>query len=153
MTIAVDFDGTIVDHAFPNIGAEKPFAIEYLKLLASQGHKIILWTVREGKLLDDAILWCHERGLDFYAVNSEYPGAGWSGSGVSRKINADVYIDDSNIGTMPDWAAIYEMISSGKPHRHIHSDSKSHSHHHHHHRHSIFSPLINRCKQARKNFR
>ena len=73
MTIAVDFDGTIVEHKYPSIGREKPFAIETLLELSSEGHKLILWTARDGELLEDAIRFCKERGLEFYAVNSNYP--------------------------------------------------------------------------------
>ena len=50
MVIAVDFDGTIVEHRYPNIGEEKPFAIETLKMLIRDHHQLILWSVREGKL-------------------------------------------------------------------------------------------------------
>ena len=73
MLIAVDFDGTIVEHKYPAIGKELPFAIETLKKLQSERHKLILWSVREGQLLDDAIAFCRERGLEFYAVNRDYP--------------------------------------------------------------------------------
>ena len=52
MTIAVDFDGTIVEHKYPAIGRELPFAIETLKKLRDEHHRLILWTVREGRLLD-----------------------------------------------------------------------------------------------------
>ena len=55
MTIAVDFDGTIVEHRYPEIGKEKPFAIDTLKKLIAQRHQLILWSVREGKLLDDPL--------------------------------------------------------------------------------------------------
>ena len=70
MIIAVDFDGTIVEHRYPAIGRERPFAIETLKKLAKEGHRLILWTVREGRLLEEAVQFCRERGLEFYAVNS-----------------------------------------------------------------------------------
>ena len=73
MLIAVDFDGTIVEHKYPAIGKELPFAIETLKKLQSERHKLILWSVREGQLLDDAIAFCRDRGLEFYAVNRDYP--------------------------------------------------------------------------------
>ena len=63
MVIAVDFDGTIVEHKYPKIGKEKPFAIATLKRLQNEGHRIALWTVREGELLQDAVNFCHERGL------------------------------------------------------------------------------------------
>ncbi|MBR4242858.1 MAG: hypothetical protein IKR98_03025, partial [Bacteroidaceae bacterium] len=68
MTIAVDFDGTIVTHRYPDIGEEIPFACETLRMLIADRHKLILWSVREGKLLQDAIDWCAERGIEFYAV-------------------------------------------------------------------------------------
>lgn len=61
MTIAVDFDGTIVEHRYPKIGEEIPFATETLKILAQERHKLILWTVREGELLEEAIEWCRQR--------------------------------------------------------------------------------------------
>ena len=73
MLIAVDFDGTIVEHKYPAIGKELPFSIETLKKLQSERHKLILWSVREGQLLDDAIAFCRDRGLEFYAVNRDYP--------------------------------------------------------------------------------
>ena len=114
MTIAVDFDGTIVEHKYPNIGKEKPFAIDTLRKLASEGHKIILWTAREGELLDDAIRFCKERGLVFYAVNSDTPEGAltFSGKASTTKLVADIYIDDRNLGGIPDdWTQIYEMIT------------------------------------------
>ena len=58
MTIAVDFDGTIVRHRYPKIGEEIPFATDTLRMLISERHRLILWTVREGRLLDEAIEWC-----------------------------------------------------------------------------------------------
>ena len=73
MTIAVDFDGTIVEHRYPEIGPEIPFATETLKMLIKEQHKLILWSVREGKLLDDAVEWCRQRGVEFYAINRDYP--------------------------------------------------------------------------------
>ena len=111
MTIAVDFDGTIVEHRYPGIGREKPMAIDTLIRLADDGHKLILWTAREGQLLDDALQFCRERGLSFYAVNSERPDDTWERSDVARKIVADMYIDDRNLGGLPDWEDIYRMVS------------------------------------------
>ena len=73
MTIAIDFDGTIVTHEYPKIGEELPFATETLKMLIKEHHKLILWTVREGALLDEAVNWCRERGVEFYAINKDYP--------------------------------------------------------------------------------
>ena len=111
MLIAVDFDGTIVEHRYPEIGKEIPFAIETLKKLAAERHRIVLWSVREGKLLDEAVAFCRERGLEFYAVNRDYPEEeAERNRHFSRKIKADVFIDDRNLGGLPDWGTIYEMI-------------------------------------------
>lgn len=119
MTIAVDFDGTIVTHAYPAIGKPIPFAIDSLKRLQQEDHhQLILWSCREGELLQQAVDYCHERGLDFYAVNSNYPEetsedipAGCVGT---RKLTADLFIDDRNLGGLPDWGVIYHMIHSGR---------------------------------------
>lgn len=113
MTIAVDFDGTIVDHKYPEIGKEKPFAIETLRQLSAEGHKLILWTSRDGKLLEDAVQYCLKRGVEFYAVNANKPtGSLFSDrSSTSVKVVADVYIDDKNVGGLPEWDDIYEYIS------------------------------------------
>lgn len=62
MTIAVDFDGTIVEHRYPRIGEEIPFATATLKMLTNERHRLILWSVREGKLLEEAVEWCRKRG-------------------------------------------------------------------------------------------
>ena len=112
MIIAVDFDGTIVEHKYPAIGRELPFAIETLRKLQSDRHKLILWTVREGGLLEEALSFCRERGLEFYAVNRDYPEEERDRNNhFSRKLKADVFIDDRNLGGLPDWGTIYEMVT------------------------------------------
>ena len=111
MIIAVDFDGTIVEHEYPAIGREIPFATETLKMLMKQNHKLIMWSVREGKLLDDAVKWCKDRGVEFYAVNKDYPEETLDNNNhFSRKLKADLFIDDRNLGGLPDWGQIYRMI-------------------------------------------
>ena len=111
MIIAVDFDGTIVEHQYPEIGKELPFATETLRMLIADQHKLILWSVREGKLLEDAIEWCRERGVEFYAVNKAFPEEKVEyNNHFSRKIKADLWIDDRNIGGLPDWGTIYRMV-------------------------------------------
>ncbi len=113
MTIAVDFDGTIVTHDYPNIGKPVPFAVETLiKLQQEDHHQIILWSVREGELLQEAVDYCKNKGLEFYAVNANYPEEE-ADRHSSRKVVADVYIDDRNLGGLPDWGIIYQMIKSG----------------------------------------
>jgi len=111
MTIAVDFDGTIVKHRYPDIGPEIPFAIETLLKLQEEGHKLIMWSVREGELLDEAVEWCRERGLEFYAVNRDYPEEETENNNhFSRKLKVGLFIDDRNLGGLPDWGTIYQMI-------------------------------------------
>ena len=111
MIIAIDFDGTIVEHRYPHIGREMPFAIETLKKLTEEGHRLILWTVREGRLLAEAVEFCRERGLEFYAVNRDYPEEEKEHNNhFSRKLKADLWIDDRNLGGLPDWGTIYEMV-------------------------------------------
>lgn len=119
MTIAVDFDGTIVEHRYPEIGREIPFATDTLKLLAKEGHRLILWSVREGRLLDEAVEWCRERGLEFYAVNKDYPEETKEDNNFSRKLKVEMFIDDRNVGGLPDWGIIYKMISEKKTYRDV----------------------------------
>ena len=120
MIIAVDFDGTIVEHRYPEIGEELPFATETLRMLIKDHHKLILWSVREGKLLEDAINWCKERGVEFYAVNKDYPEEKVEyNNHFSRKIKADIFIDDRNLGGRWHWGLIYQMISEHKTYRDI----------------------------------
>lgn len=113
MTIAVDFDGTIVEHKYPAIGKEIPFATQTLKQLYADGHQLILWTYRAGSLLQEAVDFCTERGVTFYAVNKNFPEETYDDT-VSRKILADMYIDDRNYGGLPDWGEIYASISGSE---------------------------------------
>ncbi|MFT0655387.1 BT0820 family HAD-type phosphatase [Bacteroides thetaiotaomicron] len=124
MTIAVDFDGTIVEHRYPRIGEEIPFAVETLKLLQQEKHRLILWSVREGELLDEAVEWCRARGLEFYAANKDYPEEERDHQGFSRKLKADLFIDDRNVGGIPDWGIIYEMIKEKKTFADIYSQQR-----------------------------
>lgn len=120
MTIAVDFDGTIVEHRYPEIGKELPFATQTLRMLIEDRHKLILWSVREGKLLEDAVEWCRQRGVEFYAVNKDFPEEDLSkNQSFSRKLKADVWIDDRNIGGLPDWGTIYQMITEKKSYEQV----------------------------------
>ena len=97
--IAVDFDGTIVDHVYPAIGKEKLFAFRTLKELEKKGARLILWTFRSGKELDEAVEFCKQNGIEFYAVNKNYPEEVFDDS-ISRKIDADVFIDDKNVAIL-----------------------------------------------------
>ena len=112
MIIAVDFDGTIVEHEYPRIGRPVPFALNALRKLQDEGrHTLILWTVREGELLEEAVNYCSKNGVEFYAVNKNYPEE--EPGDNPRKLMADIFIDDKNIGGLPDWSVIYRTIISG----------------------------------------
>ena len=119
MTIAVDFDGTIVEHRYPEIGPEIPFAVDTLKLLVKERHRLILLSVREGELLDEAVEWCRQRGVEFYAVNKDYPEEKSTDKGFPRKLKVDLFIDDRNVGGIPDWGTIYRMIKERKSYEEI----------------------------------
>ena len=108
--IAVDFDGTIVEHEYPEIGKEKLFAFLTLKELNKRGARLILWTFRTGKELDDAVEFCMKNGVEFYAVNKNYPEEVMNET-VSRKIDADIYIDDKNIGGFPGWSEVWQILN------------------------------------------
>ena len=111
LKIAVDFDGTIVEHRYPEIGKEILFAIETLQALQKQKHQLILWTYRSGIELDEAVEYCRQKGIEFYAVNSSYPEEEFDEDYSSRKIEADIFIDDRNIGGLVPWGEIYQMIN------------------------------------------
>ena len=115
LIIAIDFDGTIVEDAYPKIGKPKLFAIETLKRLQDEGHRLILWTYRCGPRLDEAVLFCKENGIHFYAVNKSYPEEEFDTT-HSRKIYADIFIDDRNLGGLLGWGEIYQIITKEKPH-------------------------------------
>lgn len=108
-TIAVDFDGTIVEHAYPGIGKEMLFALATLKALNEKGHRLILWTIREGELLQEAVDYCKDNGVEFYAVNRNYPEEDYA-TMENRKILVDIFIDDRNVGGFPGWANIWQML-------------------------------------------
>jgi hypothetical protein len=112
--IAVDFDGTIVDHEFPAIGKEKHFAFRTLQELDKMGASLILWTFRSGKELEEAVEFCRKNGVEFYAINKSYPEEIFDDS-ISRKIHADIFIDDRNIGGFPGWGEIWQMLFPYEP--------------------------------------
>lgn len=108
MIIAVDFDGTIVEHDYPKIGQSIPFAIETLLKLQGEGHILLLWTFRTGSQLQEALDYCESKGLRFYAANKNHPDE--DETKAPRKLNADIFIDDRNVGGLPDWGVIYNLV-------------------------------------------
>lgn len=94
MIIALDFDGTVVTHEYPYIG-EDIGAVPVLKEIIAAGHHLILFTMRSGKLLDEALTWFERNGIELYAVNENPEQAAWTSS---VKVHADLYIDDCALG-------------------------------------------------------
>lgn len=111
--IAVDFDGTVVEDKYPKIGRPKLFAFETMKKLQERGHRLILWTYRHGDRLQEAVDFCKENGIEFYAVNRSFPEEEFDGT-VSRKLNADYFIDDRNIGGLVEWGEVYQLLTGEK---------------------------------------
>lgn len=100
--IAVDFDGTLCTNKWPEIGAPNVSFIEWLKVEAMRGTRLILWTCRTGDMLKKAVKWCENQGLYFDAVNDNVPEANEKFGSNSRKIFADVYIDDKSLSVRAD---------------------------------------------------
>jgi hypothetical protein len=107
--IAVDFDGTIVENRYPRIGKPLPFAFETLKAMQDRGCALILWTCREGALLDEAVDFCKKNGIEFYAINQNHPEEANFGAS-SRKVDANFYIDDRAIPPFQGWGETFQMI-------------------------------------------
>lgn len=114
LIVAVDFDGTIVEDEYPKIGKPQIFAFETLKKLQEKGYRLILWTYRSGKPLKEAVAFCKENGIEFYAVNKSFPEEEYNEK-YSRKINADLFIDDRNIGGFIGWTAVYKELFNYEP--------------------------------------
>lgn len=97
MVYAVDFDGTLCVNEFPDIGAPRHEIIEFIKNRRAGGDRIILWTCRSGRTLDEAVAWCASMGLEFDAVNDNLADNIALHNNNSRKVSADFYIDDRNL--------------------------------------------------------
>ena len=110
MIIAVDFDKTLHTGDWPDIGSPMPYAIDKMQQLCVDGHFLILWTCREGQLLIDAINWMLLHSIPFNLINENHPENTARYGSNSRKINADFYIDDKQVGGLPRWDEIYEEV-------------------------------------------
>lgn len=113
LILAVDFDGTLCEHRYPDIGEEVPYAFDWLRKFQKAGVKLILWTMRadsmgalscncfpcneaaKNETLTDAVIWCNERGVTFWGVNENPDQCDWTNS---YKAYAPVYVDDAAIG-------------------------------------------------------
>lgn len=116
-TIALDFDGTVVTHAYPEVG-EDIGAVPVLKELVAQDDKLILWTMRSDALLEEAVAWFRKHDIPLWAVNENPTQQRWTSS---PKLHADLLIDDSALGCptcfldgerrpAADWRRIREML-------------------------------------------
>ena len=114
LIIAIDFDGTIVEDAYPKIGKPMIFAFETMKKLQSEGHRLILWTYRSDRKLQEAVDFCKQQGLEFYAINKSYPEEEFDGK-ISRKIHATFFVDDRNIGGFIGWTAVHKLLLNYEP--------------------------------------
>lgn len=101
LIVAVDFDGTLADHRYPEIGDEVPGAFEALRALRAAGARLVLWTMRSGGRGDgtdplaEAVSWCRDRGVEFDGVNASPGQESWT---TSPKAYAHVYVDDAAFG-------------------------------------------------------
>ena len=93
--VCIDFDGTIVEHRYPAIGKPVPGAIAAMKHLQKSGFKIILWTMRSGEELDQAVIYVKSQGIELYGINENPDQSSWT---QSPKAYAQYYIDDAAVG-------------------------------------------------------
>ena len=118
MIIALDFDGTVVTHEYPYVG-EDIGAVPVLKELTAAGHQLILFTMRSGKLLDEALEWFERNGIELFAVNENPEQKSWTSS---VKVHANIYIDDCALGCpirfedgvrrpCVDWQKVREILA------------------------------------------
>ena len=118
MIIALDFDGTVVTHEYPYVG-EDIGAVPVLKELTAAGHQLILFTMRSGKLLDEALAWFERNGIELFAVNENPEQKSWTSS---VKVHANIYIDDCALGCpirfedgvrrpFVDWQKVREILA------------------------------------------
>ena len=111
MIIAVDFDGTLHMGQYPGIGTVMPDACKVIRQLRQDGHYIIIWTCRNGNLLLDAVNWMLFKGIEFDRINDQHPDNIKNHGYDTRKVYADIYIDDRQVGGLPDWNTIYNLIN------------------------------------------
>jgi hypothetical protein len=112
---AIDFDGTIVEHAYPKIGKMRNFADVIINKIKSNGHKIIIWTCRHTKeTLEEMIEFLKVNKIQYDTINENIEGIGFY---PEPKVYADIYIDDRNLGGIPKWLDIYEQLKFDYPYQ------------------------------------
>lgn len=110
MIIAVDFDGTLHLGHYPEIGIQAPDAVKIMRRLKDEGHYIIINTCRSGELLVEAINWLLSHDVPFDRVNDNEPGNTAKYGSNSRKVFADIYVDDRQVGGLPPWEEVYGFV-------------------------------------------
>lgn len=113
--LAVDFDGTLVDNKFPEIGAIKPDIWAAVRAYKLMGWKIVLWSCRNGTMLDDAVKFCADNGLEFDAVNQNIPEVIQYFGADTRKVFANLYWDDRSAVLVSDPPGSCGRVSSLEP--------------------------------------
>lgn len=116
MIIAVDFDGTVHTGQYPEIGYIRQGCIEALRRLHDAGHYIIIWTCREGREQTQAVNWLLAKGVPFDRINENHPDNLVRYPDNNRKIYADVYVDDRQVGGLPSWDEISDYIMKMEHH-------------------------------------
>lgn len=117
--IAIDFDGTLCESRYPDIGPPKTAVIDRAKQEKAKGSKLILYTCREGQLLENAVEWCRVQGLEFDAINDNLPGFALAFGYTPRKVSATEYWDDRAVPVDEkscETCTAYKHTSSNKHH-------------------------------------
>lgn len=115
LTLAIDFDGTIVTNDYPEVGTLKPNVVETIQKLYAEGYTILINTCRTGVYEKDAIQCLKKNKIPYHAINENLPEVVMQYPAEARKLSADLYIDDRNLGGIPDdWHDIYNMITGAK---------------------------------------
>lgn len=110
MIIAVDFDGTLCRNAYPAIGAPQPGAVKAMQELRDNGHYLIIWTCRTGEHLLEAVNWLAENQIPYHRINDHCPENVAKYGDCGKKVYADVYIDDRNLGGFVGWPMAMNII-------------------------------------------
>jgi hypothetical protein len=109
LIFGIDFDGTVVENTFPQIGSPYPGAVETLKELHEQGHRIIIWTCRTGQTLEEMRSWLHNNAIHYDAINDDVKSTKIWLKG-NRKVFADYYLDDRSWPPFTGWAAVHAQF-------------------------------------------
>ena len=111
MVLAIDFDGCVVEEAYPEIGELRKDAKKIINQLVQDGHYVIIWTCRTGEYLHKAELFLIENKIHYHKINQHHPKDLLYYKEYGPKIGADYYLDDKCIAGLPSWERIYKIIN------------------------------------------